>query len=296
MPLPFAALAPIIGGALGAGAGIFDSVSQQKTARRNVDMTIAANKAEAELAYQRQVEMWHMQNAYNSPEEQMKRFGAAGLNPHLIYGQGSAGLSQGTPKYSPPNMQYQYAAPTYGAAAQSVIPTLMSIGSWMQNMRLQEVEIQKRTTDTERLGMLVDFLSEKFPHEVRGFAQKESLWPYQKSMVQAGEQTAWQKWNNLLFEARHLYGSAQFPGSKEGVGMRELERIAKREQARLTGLQADWYSPAAIAKMVLGSIGALGKMGSRVAPRAAGKAKGFVPKKVTTRFDSKGRRVYQRAE
>lgn len=30
---------------------------------------------------------WNMQNEYNSPEAQMARYRAAGLNPHLIYGQ-----------------------------------------------------------------------------------------------------------------------------------------------------------------------------------------------------------------
>lgn len=30
---------------------------------------------------------WNMQNEYNSPEAQMARYKAAGLNPHLIYGQ-----------------------------------------------------------------------------------------------------------------------------------------------------------------------------------------------------------------
>lgn len=32
---------------------------------------------------------WEMQNAYNSPMAQMARFKDAGLNPHLIYGQGN---------------------------------------------------------------------------------------------------------------------------------------------------------------------------------------------------------------
>ena len=30
---------------------------------------------------------WNMQNQYNSPAEQMKRYKEAGLSPHLIYGQ-----------------------------------------------------------------------------------------------------------------------------------------------------------------------------------------------------------------
>jgi len=33
---------------------------------------------------------WHMQNAYNTPKEQMARLKDAGLNPNLIYGSGQA--------------------------------------------------------------------------------------------------------------------------------------------------------------------------------------------------------------
>lgn len=45
------------------------------------------------LAYQRQVDMWNMQNRYSSPAAQMQRYVAAGLNPNLIYGQPQAGNS-----------------------------------------------------------------------------------------------------------------------------------------------------------------------------------------------------------
>jgi hypothetical protein len=34
---------------------------------------------------------WDMQNAYNAPAAQMDRFKTAGLNPHLVYGQATAG-------------------------------------------------------------------------------------------------------------------------------------------------------------------------------------------------------------
>lgn len=37
--------------------------------------------------------MWEEMNRYNSPQEQMARFREAGLNPHLIYGKGSAGTA-----------------------------------------------------------------------------------------------------------------------------------------------------------------------------------------------------------
>lgn len=61
--------------------------------------------------YERDIEQRDYSNWYNSPENQMKRFEEAGLNPNLIYGQGTAGNQSGTPKagkasgrFTPPQM------------------------------------------------------------------------------------------------------------------------------------------------------------------------------------------------
>lgn len=43
--------------------------------------------------HRRNVKLWKMQAEYNSPEQQMARLKAAGLNPHLVYGQGASGAS-----------------------------------------------------------------------------------------------------------------------------------------------------------------------------------------------------------
>ena len=47
------------------------------------------------LAWNKQNEydqfLWHQQNKYNSPEQQMARLKAAGLNPHLAFGKGVQG-------------------------------------------------------------------------------------------------------------------------------------------------------------------------------------------------------------
>ena len=75
MALPVAAL--ISGGAALAGS-ITQSLSARATQKRQ----------------QKQDEkFWHMQNEYNSPQSQMKRFQEAGLNPNLIYGQSSGGAA-----------------------------------------------------------------------------------------------------------------------------------------------------------------------------------------------------------
>lgn len=54
----------------------------------------AQSRKWSEKMYQRQyddnVRFWNTQNEYNSPEMQMNRLKAAGLNPNLVYGNGSA--------------------------------------------------------------------------------------------------------------------------------------------------------------------------------------------------------------
>lgn len=136
-----------IGAVITAAAGLYDSHQNRKAARENTDKTIAAQKAEAELAYQRAVEMWHMQNAYNSPQAQMQRFIDAGLNPHLIYGRGSSGEASAPPAYNAPHIQYKYAAGSHGAAVQTILPTLMALGTWKQNMKLMEMDYMNKQAD-----------------------------------------------------------------------------------------------------------------------------------------------------
>lgn len=65
-----------------------------------------AQRKENEKAFDRNVEMWNMNNQYNSPEMQMERLKNAGLNPNLVYGNGVTGNSSGNvPNYQAPNIQ-----------------------------------------------------------------------------------------------------------------------------------------------------------------------------------------------
>lgn len=61
------------------------------------------NRKLAEFQHQKNMELLKYQLDYNSPKEQMKRFGEAGLNPHLIYGQASSGNWSQSQQY--PNIQ-----------------------------------------------------------------------------------------------------------------------------------------------------------------------------------------------
>lgn len=67
--------------------------------------SLRKNKKFAEYQHELNMKAWREQAAYNTPEMQMRRLRAAGLNPNLAYGNGTIANTQDTP---PP----QYQAPT----------------------------------------------------------------------------------------------------------------------------------------------------------------------------------------
>lgn len=76
----------------GVVSGIIQNIGQRK---------------QQEKAFEHDVQMWNSANYYNSPEQQMARLEKAGLNPNLVYGNGSVvgNTSTQTPKYQAPQLQ-----------------------------------------------------------------------------------------------------------------------------------------------------------------------------------------------
>lgn len=61
------------------------------------------NKQLAKYSYGQDLEQWKRSNLYNSPTAQMGRLKQAGLNPNLVYGNGTVGNSSGSsPSYNTP--------------------------------------------------------------------------------------------------------------------------------------------------------------------------------------------------
>lgn len=101
---------PLLGPALGAIGGLATSaISAANTGRLNK----RSERFSAAL-YQRQkldnLEFWNLQNAYNSPEAQMERLEAAGLNPNLVYGASAPGNNASTPQ-TPDTQRPEYKTP-----------------------------------------------------------------------------------------------------------------------------------------------------------------------------------------
>ena len=90
------AIIPAISGLFGMIGNQQLSDSQIKAQQQMNDRNIAFQQQQNAENKQFALEMWGKNNAYNTPQMQMERFKAAGLNPHLIYGQGSPGNASPT--------------------------------------------------------------------------------------------------------------------------------------------------------------------------------------------------------
>lgn len=104
-----------VGGYASGIGGVVTGLVGAGVARQNTERSIIANKNMAEYAYSKDLEMWNRQNAYNTPQAQMARIRAAGLNPNLVYGTGVTGnTSAQMPKYQAPTVEYRNENPLQG--------------------------------------------------------------------------------------------------------------------------------------------------------------------------------------
>lgn len=127
---------------IGAAAGIGSGIASAVSGRKNVKRTINANKEASDLAWNRSLQAWHMENAYNTPTAQMQRYAEAGLNPHLIYGSGgSAGNASSVD--SPPLPTYSDQSSQGAAIGSGIERSVASFNSIrLQNAQVDNVQAQ----------------------------------------------------------------------------------------------------------------------------------------------------------
>lgn len=85
------ALIGAIGTAVGAGVSVGGTAIKNK-------QNLKYSKQFAQYTNQLNMGNWLIQQAYNTPENQMQRYQDAGLNPNLMYGQGSSGNASSVPE------------------------------------------------------------------------------------------------------------------------------------------------------------------------------------------------------
>lgn len=132
-------LIPVIQGAATVGTGLMGYRSTRDTNRTNERI---AGRAQAF-----DLNMWNLQNQYNSPTAQMDRLRAAKLNPNLIYGSGN--VTGNISSVPPKGREYHYESPIRDLADN--VPNLIGILSQYQGMRFNEAQVdltrQKKETE-----------------------------------------------------------------------------------------------------------------------------------------------------
>lgn len=91
-----------------AAGNVLDSIVGLFTQKSRDKRQLEHSKELQKYAFDKNMEAWRIQNAYNTPAAQMERFKEAGLNPNLIYGKGTPGLASELPKYQAPRPNYKY--------------------------------------------------------------------------------------------------------------------------------------------------------------------------------------------
>lgn len=119
-----------------AGQQYFQGRSNKKTRDFNLEM------------YRRQrydnLADWNMQNEYNLPKNQIKRFKEAGLNPNLIYGNGAAAGGNASPPPANQTKSYEHKAAEFnlGGIADAI----------MLGQKIQLVQAQTNLEESRRRG------------------------------------------------------------------------------------------------------------------------------------------------
>jgi len=113
------------------------------------------------------LEFWGMQNSYNSPEQQMQRMQKAGLNPALMYGNGTASAGNSTSAPDTPNaMPYRPDAPTLNLP--QVVDSYYNMQTQVQRLSNEKqmgnnlaADALIKTEDAKSKAMLNDYMASK---------------------------------------------------------------------------------------------------------------------------------------
>lgn len=125
-----ALLAAILPAAAGLVGSVIGAGSQHKSNKSNIEL--------AKYQFDRDVEMWNMQNEYNTPLQQMSRLREAKLNPNLVYGTGAVGnVTSAPPKFNAPTLK------PYTGFSEDLSRSVMNAFN-AQNLYEQNKNIQKQ--------------------------------------------------------------------------------------------------------------------------------------------------------
>lgn len=103
-------------------------------------LTYFGNKRQQKDAFDQNVDMWNLQNQYNSPASQIERMQEAGLSPNLMYTQGNVGNAGNMPQLGVSNADISFGKP-------DVLPYL----ELQMKRDLTDAQVNKLEADAEAI-------------------------------------------------------------------------------------------------------------------------------------------------
>lgn len=145
----------------------------QRFAREMNDRQRADNILAAQWQRKWALKDWQRENEYNSPKQQMQRLKEAGLNPHLVYGNGATTTagSINTSNISTPNYESEYGGPIT-MPAENPLAMFVDLNARQvqtDNMKLQ-AEIARATVNNLTIDGMVksqDLQDKKLQYEIQ---------------------------------------------------------------------------------------------------------------------------------
>lgn len=159
-----------------------------------------------ERTIQNEWDMFNATNAYNTPQAQMERYKAAGLNPNLIYGQSNMASPVSIPSMSSPKME-SYASGDPMNYFNNIIGTIAQIPMVMQKIKSQKLVNDNLEQDNLIKRGMANYWAVKAQNE--GYDSAEKMF---KNMI-------WLSMNNhMQFSGQtDAVANAWFESLKEGL-------------------------------------------------------------------------------
>lgn len=172
-------------------SGIFGSSAQSSANKQNMKIAQMNNEynermLQKQMDYNSQmydkqkqdnIDMWHMNNEYNSAQNQRKRLEEAGLNPYLMMNGGSAGVAQSMSAPSAQGINPPTATP-YSHQANTALGTAVGLGTQqfldfmmkreMHNANLEHVRTENKYLAAKALAEIADKHASAFQKRAGG--------------------------------------------------------------------------------------------------------------------------------
>lgn len=227
---------------LGAGVSLLQSAGNIFTAGANRRAQQKENEKQRQwsremydLQNQRDIEFWNMQNAYNDPLAQMQRLNNAGLNPHLVYGNGADTQAGPIATHSAPTPNTK--APQFAPLGDAITSGLFSF------LDVQQKKANVARTDAETQAITANTANREFLNKLNTDEYMSMLRSNMANQVNKGHYDAessrvnYEKLSALIDDNPELYQKAVKAGLERTILDVELAKTIGDERKASTALK-----------------------------------------------------------